>query len=90
MNIIRQDIQKQRTNLNPFLTTPEHQLAITLYRLAHGCSYATVGGLFGVSQSLAEKTFNHVMRLLVAWFYDLYMRLPLTEEKWELEIHRKL
>ena len=30
------------------------------------------------------------MRLLVAWFYDVYMRLPLTEEKWELEIHRKL
>ena len=61
LNIIRQDIQKKPTNLNPFPTTPEHQIAITLYRLAHGCFFSTVGNLFGVLESMADKTFNCVV-----------------------------
>ena len=36
--------------------------------------------------SLAGKTFNHVVRLLVARLYDVYVRLPLTEEEWEFEL----
>ena len=86
LNIIRQDIQKPPTNLNPFPTTPEHQLAITLYRLAHGCSFSTVGDLFQVSESLADKMFSHVVRLLVARLYSVYVKLPLTEEEWGLEL----
>ena len=46
---IREDIKKQPTNLEPFLTTPKQQLGLTLYRLAHGCSFSTVADLFGVS-----------------------------------------
>ena len=29
--------------------SPERQLGLTLYRLAHGCSYNTAGDLFGVA-----------------------------------------
>ena len=46
---IREDIKKHPTNLEPFLTTPEQQLGLTLYRLAHGCSFSTVADPFGVS-----------------------------------------
>ena len=54
LNNIRQDIQKQPANLNPFQPTPKHQLAITLHRLAHSThTNSTVGDLFGVSESLA-------------------------------------
>ena len=45
-----------------------------------------MGDLFGVSESLADKMFNHVVRLLVAGLYDVYVKLPLTEEEWELEL----
>ena len=41
---IREDIKKQPTNLEPFLTTPKQQLGLT-----HGCSFSTVADLFGVS-----------------------------------------
>ena len=35
--------------------SPERQLGSTIYRLAHGCSYSTMGDLFGVVQSTACK-----------------------------------
>ena len=72
---IREDIKKQPTNLKPFPTTPEQQLGLTLYRLAHGCSFSTVADLFGVSISLAGQTFNKVTRVLVARMYDTFVVL---------------
>ena len=44
-----------------------------------------MGDLFVVLELLANKTFTHVVRLLVARLRDVYVRLPLTEEKWKLE-----
>ena len=38
-------------------TSPQCQLALTLYRLVHGCSYTTVGDLFGVAPSTASTIF---------------------------------
>ena len=66
MDYIREDIKKQPVNLKPFPTTPEQQLGLTLYRLAHGCSFSMVADLFGVSISLAGQTFNKVTRVLVS------------------------
>ena len=43
-----------------------------------------MGDLFVVLESLANKTFNHVVRMLVARLHDVYVRLPLAEEKWKL------
>ena len=41
-----------------------NQLSITLYRLVHGGFFSTARDLFGVSESLANKMFNHVVHLL--------------------------
>ena len=45
-----------------------------------------MGDLFQVSESLADKMFSHVVRLLVARLYSVYVKLPLTEEEWGLEL----
>ena len=62
------------------------QLAITLYRVAHGCSLSTLEDVFGWSIPTNDKTFNYVCRVLVQRLYDRYIRLPETEEEWTAEI----
>ena len=62
------------------------QLALTLYRLAHGCSFLVVADVFGVSRAVASETFNHVCRLLVSIFYDRYVYLPRNDHEWEQEL----
>ena len=61
-------------------------MALTLYRLAYGCSFPTVGALFGVSESLASITFNKVVRVLVITMYDDYVKLPSSTGKWEAQL----
>ena len=46
LRTIRPHIEKQQTNWSPYPITPHRQLALTLYRLAHGTSYSTVADLF--------------------------------------------
>jgi len=46
---IAKDIVKQPTRMKPQPTSPATQLAICQYRLAHGCTFLTVGHLFGVA-----------------------------------------
>ena len=36
--------------------SPEHQLGLTIYRLAYGCSYSTACDLFGVAEWHVERT----------------------------------
>lgn len=36
--------------------SPEHQLGLTIYRLAYGCSYSTAADLFGVAEWHVERT----------------------------------
>ena len=55
------------------LVSPNCQLAITLYRLAHGCSYSTVVDLFGVASSTACQIFNEVIPVIIQVFYDDYV-----------------
>ena len=86
MQIIQPHIKKQATNLNPYPTPPHRQLALTLYRMGHGCSYSTIGDLFGVSIPLAATTFNKVTRVLVATMYDVYVKMPCSDSDWEGEL----
>ena len=58
------------------------QLALTLYRMAHGCSFTVLKYLFGVSQSLATATFNKVIRVLVYCLYNEFVGLPSSEDEW--------
>ena len=70
--------------MNPEPVTPEKQLAICLYILAHGSSYSTVGDLFGVVESTAAVIFNDVCRVLVTPLYDRYVHLPKSADEWKL------
>ena len=69
----------------PFPIEAHRQLGLTLYRLAHGVSYSTLADLFGVSMSLAERTFNQVVKIFSRELYDVYVKLPDTEEEWKDE-----
>ena len=42
--------------------------------------------VFGVSESLGCKTFNKVVRVLVATMYDVYVSLPVTDQQWMEEL----
>ena len=86
MDHIREDIKKQPSNLKPFPTTPEQQLGLALYRLAHGRSFSTLADLFGVSISLAGQTFNKVTRVLVTRLYDTVVVLPKNQAEWGTEL----
>ena len=76
LNEIHDDIVMSPTNLKPFPTPPNRQLAMTLYRFATGCTYSTLSDLFGVSVSVASKFFNKVCRILVAKPYNRFVYLP--------------
>ena len=59
---IRPMIIKEVTNMVPELIEDHRQLALTIYRMAHGCSFNVLKDIFGVSKSLATKTFNKVIK----------------------------
>ena len=82
LNDIRIDITKQPTNMKPHPIPPETQLALTLYRLAHGCSFLTLEHLFGWSIATCEKVSNVCCSVLVRRLYDQYVRLPGTDDEW--------
>ena len=89
-NIILRDLWDklilQPTNFKPEPTSPDRQLALTMYRLAHGVTYTVLEDVFGVSKESSCTFFNKVIRLIVAYFYDDYVKLPETDEEWESEI----
>lgn len=85
LDSIRGIIIKETTKFKVPIS-PERQLGLTLYRLAHGCSYITAGDLFGVAPSTACKIFNEVIRVMVQVFYDEYVNLPSTEKEWKDEL----
>lgn len=53
LNEISHEIIQQPTRMKPHPTSPDIQLAICLYHLAHGVTYLTVRNLFGISASTA-------------------------------------
>ena len=48
--------------------------------------FSTAGDLFGVSESLADESFNNLVRLLVAKLYDTYVKMSSTGAEWETGI----
>ena len=86
LETVTDDIAKETTKFKE-PTPPQCQLALTLYCLAHGCSYTTVGDLFGVAPSTACTIFNHVIRCIVQALYDDYVVLPRNEEEWKNELN---
>ena len=64
---------------------PHRQLALTIYRMVHGCSFEVFKYIFGVQQSLATQTFNNIIRVLTSSLYDEFIKLTSSEEKWVQE-----
>ena len=83
-------LTKKPTNRNPQPIEPAKQLAICLYRLAHGCTFTTVANLFAVSKPTACITFNKVCKVLVRTLYDRFVCLPKDQHQWENELKRFL
>ena len=67
-------------------TSPDRQLAASIYRLAHGVTYIVLEDVFGILKESRCIFFNKVICLIVAYFYDEYVKLPETDEQWEVEV----
>ena len=87
-NFILDGIYKDKvltpTNLKPNPTSPDQQLALTIYRLATGCTYLTLSDLFGVSVSATSKFFNKKCQQMIVSTYDRYVRLSTTDKEYEV------
>ena len=86
LNRIEASILKTPANLVPEPIEPNRQLGLTIYKLAHGCTFTVICDVFGISESLATQTFNLVVRELVVNVFDEYVKMPSTGEKWINEI----
>ena len=86
LNRIEASIVKTPTNLGPEPIEPSRQLGLTIYKLAHGCTFTVIGDVFGISESLATQTFNHVVTELVVNLFDEQVKMPSTEQEWINEI----
>ena len=82
---IYEDINLTPTNLKPNPTSPDRQVALTIYQLATGCTYSTLSDLFGVSVSAASKLFNKICRLMFVSLNDRYVRLSTIGEEWQMK-----
>ena len=51
-------IVQQLTNIIPNTIAERRRLALTAYRLTHGCSISVLKDLFGASQSLGTECFK--------------------------------
>ena len=87
---IRDSIYKKPTPMKPFPTPPDVQLAICLYRLAHGCTFLTVGDLFGVAESTAHGIFQDVCKAIVGHLYDRLVHLLRNAVQWSHEMQKFL
>ena len=83
---IEDRLVKEPTRFKPEPIPPDTQLAICLYRLAYGCTYSTVGDLFGVAESTASVIFNQVCKIPVSTLYDRCVYLPRNRAEWKHEL----
>ena len=79
LHTIADDIKKETTRFKK-PTSQELQLALTFYRLSHGCTYATVGELFGIGTSTVCTIFISVVKTIVKKMYDNFVVLPKNEK----------
>ena len=85
LDSISDQIRKDTTKFKE-PTSPDRKLGLTLYRLAHGWSYGTVGYLFGIAPSTACSIFNTVTNVIVQSLHDDLVKLPKNEEEWKKEL----
>ena len=92
LNRISANIYKTPTNMEPNLLETHRQLAMTLYRLGHECSFWFICNLFRASTESAVATFNIVLWETVSQLFHEYEYMPTSEEeriaecKWFIDI----
>ena len=74
------------TNFVPEPASPDRQLAASLYKLAHGETYTVLEDVFGILKQSGCLFFNKVILLIIAYFFDEYVKLPETDKQWEVEV----
>ena len=70
----------------PEPTSPDRQTAALLYELVHGVTYTVLEDFFGISKESGCIFFNKIIRLIAAYFYNEYVKLPDSDEQWEVEV----
>ena len=68
-------------------TSSDRQLALTLYRLVHGCSFLVIRSLFGVHEDQASFIFYNICCILVTDLYADNARIPTKSDEWESQLH---
>ena len=86
LNILWNGMVLTPANFVPEPTSLDRQLVAWLYCLVHGVTYTVLAEVFGISKESGCVFFNKVIRLIVAFFYDEYVKLPETDEQWEVEV----
>ena len=80
LNRIEASIVKTSTNLVPEPIEPIRQPGLTIFKLAYVCTFMVIGDIFGISESLATQTINHVVRELVVNLFDEHVKMHSTEQ----------
>ena len=81
-NIILSRIEASivKTNFVPEPIEPNRQLGLTIYKLAHSCTFTVIGNVFGISNSLASQPIH----------FAEYVKIPSSEQEWFNEIKTSL
>ena len=61
LDVLKDGLILQPTNLNPSRTSPDRQLALALYRLAHDRTYSVLEDVFAVSIESGMRIFQQGM-----------------------------
>ena len=86
LNTLSDGLVLTPTKFAPEPASPDRQLAALRYRLAHGVTYTVLEDVFGILKESGCVFFNKIIRLIVAYSYNKYMKLPETDEQWEVEV----
>ena len=81
LNRISANIYQTPTNMEPNPLETHRQLAMTLYRLGHGCFFWFICNLFRASTESVVATFNIVLWETVSQLFHEYEYMPTSEEK---------
>ena len=79
---IEASILKIPTNLVPEPIEKNRKIGLKIYKLAQCFTVTVKSDVFGISESLATQTFDHVVRKLVVNLFVEHVKMPSTEQEW--------
>ena len=79
---IEASILKIPTNIVPEPIEKNRKIGLKIYKLAQCFTVTVKSDVFGISESLATQTFDHVVRKLVVNLFVEHVKMPSTEQEW--------